>query len=116
MNTFPFRAAWAAAALALPCWAVTPAFAQTGMDHNSPTGMAAAPEMTDGEVRKVDKDAGKITLRHGEIKHMDMPGMTMVFVVKDKALLDAVSVGAKVRFMAVRENGRMVVTDIQPAR
>jgi Cu/Ag efflux protein CusF len=80
------------------------------------TGMAAAPGMTDGEVRKIDKDASKITIRHGEIKHMDMPGMTMVFVAKDKALLDKTSVGAKIQFMVTNENGQMTVTDIQPVK
>lgn len=75
----------------------------------------AMPAMTDAEVRKIDKEAGKITLRHGEIKHMDMPPMTMVFTVRDKALLDKVSVGNKVRFHVVSENGLMVVTDLQPA-
>ena len=91
-----------------------PVWAQMNMDHGK-MGMAATPGMTDGEVRKIDRDAGKITLKHGEIKHMDMPPMTMVFAVKDKALLDKVSVGAKVRFMATHENGQMTVTDIQPA-
>ena len=105
----------AALAVTLSFWAVSPAFAQMNMDADKP-GMAAMPGMTDGEVKKIDKDAGKITLKHGEIKHMDMPGMTMVFVVKDKALLDKVSVGAKIRFMATNENGQMMVTDIQPAK
>ena len=72
--------------------------------------------MTDGEVRKIDKDAGKITLKHGEIKQLDMPPMTMVFTAKDKALLDAVKIGDKVKFMAVNDNGMMVVTDIQQAK
>lgn len=86
-----------------------------GMDHGK-MGMATAPGMTDGEIRKIDKDAGKITIKHGEIKHMDMPSMTMVFVVKDKALLDKSAVGTKIQFMAMNENGQMVVTDIQPAK
>ena len=79
-------------------------------------GMAAMPGMTDGEVRKVDKEAGKITIKHGEIKHMDMPGMTMVFTAKDKSLLSNVKPGDKVKFMVVNEGGKMVVTDIQPAQ
>lgn len=76
-----------------------------------------APSLTDGEVRKIDRDAGKITIKHGEIKHMEMPPMTMVFVAQDPALLDKTSVGAKIRFMATRDDkGRMVVTEIQPAK
>jgi Cu/Ag efflux protein CusF len=107
-----FHTNLAAVAVALSSWTVMPAFAQMPMDH-SKMGMAG---MTDGEVKKIDKDASKITIKHGEIKHMDMPGMTMVFVVKDKALLDAVPVGAKIQFMATNENGQMTVTDIQPAK
>ena len=75
----------------------------------------AAASMTDGEVRKIDKDTSKITIKHGEIKHLEMPGMTMVFNAKDKALLDKVQVGDKVSFMVVSEGGKMVVTAIEPA-
>lgn len=102
-------------ALAISALVGNPVFAQMNMDHGK-MGMAAAPGMTDGEVRKIDKDAGKITIKHGEIKHMEMPGMTMVFVAKDKALLDKTSVGAKIQFMVTNENGQMTVTDIQPVK
>ena len=74
-----------AAALAFAAFVGNPVFAQMNMDHGK-MGMAATPDMTNGEVRKIDKEAGKITIKHGDIKHMDMPGMTMVFVVKNKAL------------------------------
>jgi Cu(I)/Ag(I) efflux system periplasmic protein CusF len=76
----------------------------------------AAASMTDGEVRKIDKDTNKITIKHGEIKHLEMPGMTMVFNAKDKSLLDKVQVGDKVSFMVVSEGGKMVVTAIEPAK
>ena len=104
-----------ATALAITALAGNPVFAQMNMDHGK-MGMAAAPGMTDGEVRKIDKDAGKITIKHGEIKHMEMPGMTMVFVVKDKALLDKTAIGAKIQFLVMSESGQMVVTDIQPTK
>ena len=91
------------------------AVAQAAGDAGKAASTTAA-SMTDGEVRKIDKDAGKITIKHGEIKHMDMPGMTMVFVAKDKALLDKTSVGAKIQFMVTNENGQMTVTDIQPVK
>lgn len=61
--------------------------------------------MTDGEVRKIDKETKKITIKHGEIKNLDMPGMTMVFQVKDVALLDPVKVGDKVKFVAEKAGG-----------
>ena len=99
-----------------------PAFAQQKADDHSahhPAATATAPaadDMADAEVRKVDKDAAKITLKHGEIKSLEMPPMTMVFNVKDKALLDRVEAGDKVRFKAVNEAGKYTVTDIQVAR
>jgi Cu(I)/Ag(I) efflux system periplasmic protein CusF len=69
--------------------------------------------LTDGEIRKIDKEGGKITIKHGEIKHLDMPAMTMVFTAKDKAMLDKVQVGEKIQFIVIQEAGKMVVTDIQ---
>ncbi len=77
--------------------------------------LAVEPDTADGEVRKIDLEAGKITLRHGEIKNIDMPGMTMVFVVKDKTLLDKLKPGDKVKFKAISEGGKYTVTDIQLA-
>lgn len=77
---------------------------------------ALASEMTAAEVRKVDKDNGKLTLKHAEIKSLDMPPMTMVFTVKDKALLDKVKAGDKVRFKAEQAGGAYVVTAIEAAK
>ncbi|WP_066342501.1 copper-binding protein [Azohydromonas lata] len=73
-------------------------------------------DMADGEVRKVDKDEAKVTLRHGEIRSLDMPPMTMVFTAKDKALLDKVKAGDKVKFKAANEGGKLIVTDIDVAQ
>ena len=70
-------------------------------------------EMTDAEIRKVDMENKKITIKHGEIKNLDMPGMTMVFQVKDAATLDKVKAGDKVKFSADKIGGAIVVTDIQ---
>lgn len=69
--------------------------------------------LTVGEVRKIDKPAGKITLKHGEIAHLEMPPMTMVFGVKDPALLERVKAGDKVRFSAGKEGGQYVVTGLE---
>lgn len=76
---------------------------------------AAATPMAEGEVRKIDKAQGKLTLRHGPIANLEMPGMTMVFRVADPKLLDAVKDGDKVRFTAERLNGAFTVTAIQRA-
>ncbi|WP_409970432.1 copper-binding protein [Piscinibacter sp.] len=72
--------------------------------------------MTDGEVRKVDKANQKVTLKHGEIKNLDMPGMTMVFKVKEPGMLDALQPGDKVRFQADKVDGGFVVTAIEAVK
>lgn len=109
------RIALSGATILFALGATAPAFAQTPSEPGK-AGARQTPSLTNGEVRKVNKEAGKITLRHGDIPHLDMPGMTMVFVVKDKSMLDKVQPGDKVRFMVVDEKGQMVVTDIQPAK
>lgn len=92
--------------------------AQTADEHDShhpAADQAAIVDLTDGEVRKIDKETGKITLKHGAIKNLDMPGMTMVFQVNDKTLLDKFQIGDKVRFRAETESGKFLVTDIKLA-
>ena len=74
---------------------------------------AAALPWATAEVRRIDKAARKVTLKHGEIKNLDMPPMSMVFQVKDPAQLDALQVGQKVRFQAVQENGAYWVVKIE---
>jgi Cu/Ag efflux protein CusF len=92
--------------------AATPAAAAAPVATPTPQ----ATDLAEGVVRRVDAAGGKITLRHGEIKHLDMPPMTMVFQVRDRALLNAVSTGAKVRFRVEQIDGAYVVTAIEPAR
>lgn len=83
------------------------------MEVTQKTAPVGSMAMVDGEVRKVDKDTKKITLKHGEIKNLGMPGMTMVFQVKDPAMLDKVQAGDKVRFKAERLGGALVITEIE---
>ena len=75
-----------------------------------------ATDMTDGEIRKVDKDSKKITIKHAEIKNLDMPAMTMVFQVKDAAMLETLKVGDKIRFKAVSEKGAFVIAEVIPMK
>jgi Cu/Ag efflux protein CusF len=113
-----------ATALALPLSVTLPAAAETkpatttapmsGMSGMA--GMTPSADMNEGEIRKISKDTGKVTIKHGPIKSMDMPPMTMVFTAKDPAMLDKVAVGDKVRFVVMDQGGQMVVTDIQPAK
>ena len=107
------------APIALALAIAAPAMAQPKPDASSaPPPASAAPgaDMSDGEVRKIDKSAAKLTLRHGEIKNLDMPSMTMVFRVKDAKLLDKLTPGDKVRFAAEMIDGQLVVTRIAPAK
>ena len=108
-------------ALALLLAATTlPGIAQTA-DHSAhhsakPADASAdALPMAEAEVRRVDTAAKKISLKHGEIKNLDMPPMTMVFQVSDPALLEKVKTGDKVRFTATQVNGAYTVMSIEPA-
>jgi Cu(I)/Ag(I) efflux system periplasmic protein CusF len=76
----------------------------------------AQSDLSDGEVRKVDKDAKKITIKHGPLANLDMPPMTMVFQVKDPAMLEQVKAGDKVKFQAEKVGGAFTVTKIEPAK
>ena len=80
------------------------------------TAAMAAMPLVDGEVRKVDMGSKKITLKHGEIKNLDMPPMTMVFHVKDPAMLEKVKAGDKVQFTVDNLNGALTVLTIEPAK
>ena len=101
-----------AAALVL----VPGAQAQSAAAGSATAKASVAAEFTEGEVRKVDKEGKKITLKHGEIKSLGMPPMAMVFQVSDPSFLDKVKAGDKVRFKAAHQSGKYVVTEIQLAK
>jgi len=107
------------AALSLAC----AASAQSTMPDIAPAAGAtatadagAASELSEGEIRKVDKDNKKLTIKHGPLKILDMPGMSMVFPVKDDAVLDKFQTGEKVRFQAEKIDWKIVVTKIEAVR
>jgi Cu/Ag efflux protein CusF len=83
---------------------------QGGHDAHHPAALS------DGEVRKVDKDAKKITIKHGPLANLDMPPMTMVFQVRDSAMLEQVKAGDKIKFQAEKAGGAYTVTKIEPAK
>jgi Cu/Ag efflux protein CusF len=90
-----------------------PALAQHA-GHASPAGAkAASSALSEGEVRKVDRDARKLTIKHGPIANLDMPPMTMIFGVKDAAALDTLKAGDRIRFRAEMEGPNYVVTRIE---
>jgi Cu(I)/Ag(I) efflux system periplasmic protein CusF len=92
-----------------------PLLAAEATQQTAPASAQTSSQLAEGEVRKVDKEAKKITLRHGPIQNLDMPAMSMVFQVKDPAMLDQVKAGDKVRFQAEKTAGQYTVTHIEPA-
>jgi Cu/Ag efflux protein CusF len=86
--------------------------------QTSPSDHAAhhANDLENGEVRRVDKEQNKVTLRHGELKSVEMPPMTMVFAVSNPQQLDALKIGDRVLFKVIKKpDGALLVTDIKPA-
>ena len=75
----------------------------------------AQPAPATGEITKLDKAAGKVTLKHGEIKNLDMPPMTMVFRVSNPKWLDDMAVGGRVRFTAEKVDGNYTLTSVSKA-
>ena len=80
----------------------------------SPLARAQLPQ-TAGEIVKIDRPAARVTLRHGEIKNLDMPPMTMVFRVREARMLDGVAVGDRVRFVVEKVDGNFTVTSLVKA-
>ena len=92
------------------------AYAEEAHHGGGSTVAQAGAALSEGEVRKIDKEAKKITIKHGPLANLDMPPMTMVFQVKDPALLDQAKAGDKVKFRAEKEGAAYVVTQIEAAR
>jgi len=99
-------------------WLATAATAQVpAHDHaaHAPAAASAAVALTEGLVRKIDRDAAQLTLRHGPITNLNMGAMTMVFKVADRAWLTDLKEGDQIRFAASRINGVITITAIERA-
>lgn len=100
-----FIATFAAVAFAIT---FTPAaFAQ-----DAKPAVAASAAVSKGEIKKIDQDTGKLTIKHGELKNINMPAMTMVFDVSDKAALAKLKTGDKITFVAGNANGQLTAENI----
>lgn len=109
---------WALAGAIALAGVAAQAQAQRGeaSDRGAVATARAETDMTQGEVRKIDRDRRKLMLKHDEIRNLEMPPMTMAFQVRDAAMLDGFKVGDKVRFRAAKVEGHYVVTAIEPSR
>lgn len=103
-----FAALAASFLFAVPAWAGTEHAGQGGEAHD-----AQPATLTEGQVRKIDREQGRLTLRHGPLENLGMPAMTMVFRVQTPAMLDKVAPGDNVRFLAERVNGALTVTRLE---
>jgi Cu/Ag efflux protein CusF len=72
--------------------------------------------LSEGRIQKVDKDTGKLTIKHGPLNNLGMSAMTMAFRVQDPAMLDQVNVGQEVRFRAENANGSLTVTKLEVSK
>jgi Cu(I)/Ag(I) efflux system periplasmic protein CusF len=81
--------------------------------ENAQSAASAADSMSTGEIRKVDKSTGKVTIKHGELKNVGMSAMTMAFKVKDQSMLNGVKVGDKVNFVVEKTGSQMIVTQLE---
>ena len=105
--------------IALGTVLAVPVFAQkSSTDHSLHQGgtQVQSTALSEGEVRKVDKVTKRITIKHGPLQNLDMPAMTMVFQVKEPAMLDRVKAGDKVKFEARKIGAAFTVVYIEPAK
>lgn len=91
------------------------AFSSASGAHAQAAGPAvtASDSMSSGEVKKVDKSAGKMTIKHGPLQNIGMDAMTMVFRVKDPAMLEQVKAGDRINFVAEELNGQLMVSKLE---
>lgn len=101
--------------LALPLYAGA-ADDNTMKHEGDAKSMDSAAPMSSGEVKKVDKSSGKVTIKHGPLVNLGMPAMTMVFRAKDPAMLDQLKKGDRINFVAEKVNGALTVIQIEPAK
>ena len=81
--------------------------------HVAASAVAQAAPLSEGEVKKIDKALGKLTIKHGVLENLGMPAMTMIFRVKDVATLDQVKPGDRIRFLAEKVDGVITVTKLE---
>jgi Cu(I)/Ag(I) efflux system periplasmic protein CusF len=108
-----FHRILAITAMALGLGLPTPGFAQAVADPAKAAPAQPASPLSEGEIRRLDPETGKLTIRHGEIRNLDMPPMTMVFTARDKSQLAGLKVGDRIRFVALKEGGQYLADEIQ---
>lgn len=85
----------------------------SGAEHAAHHSSAPAAPLSEGEVRRIDREQGKLTLRHGPLDNLGMPAMTMVFRVADPKMLNDLKEGDKIKFNAEKVKGTLTLTALQ---
>ena len=119
MNVMIKAGAHLALAWGLVCAVISPVSAGSATIADTVKAGAMVPAesvLSEGVVKKVDKTAGKITIAHGEIRNLGMGPMTMMFGVKDPAMLEQVQPGQKIRFHVDIVNNAYTVVKIEPVK
>lgn len=93
--------------------AIAITFTSEAFSQDAKRVVTASAEVSKGEIKKINQDAGKLTIKHGELKNISMPAMTMVFGVSDKAALAKLKTGDKITFVAGNANGQLTATNIK---
>jgi Cu/Ag efflux protein CusF len=104
-----------AIAVLAPATSLTYAHEHNAHEHAADASASAdaSDAMSAGVVKKVDKSAGRLTIKHGPLKNLGMAGMTMVFRVQEPAMLDQVKAGDSIRFVAEMPNGQLTVAKLE---
>ena len=87
--------------------------AQTLVPATPDRAQANPAPLSEGEIKKVNLESGQLTIQHGPLTNLHMPGMTMSFKVKDAAMLQQVKPGDKVRMLIEKVDGALTVTTLQ---
>ncbi len=97
-----------------------PIAVQANEDHSAmtmqTTAAANAPRYTAGVVKKIDAEAGKVTINHGPLENLGMPGMTMVFRVADASWIGQLKEGQKINFVAEKINGAFTIVQLESVK
>lgn len=82
-------------------------------DQAAQASTSATAAMSEGEIRRINKETGKVTIKHGLLQNLNMPGMTMLFSLQDPAMMDQIKEGDKIKFVADKVDGSFVVKSLQ---
>lgn len=82
-------------------------------EQAAPATTSVTAAMSEGEIRRINKETGKVTIKHGPLKNLNMPAMTMLFLIEPPTMIDQIKEGDKIKFVADKVGGEFVVKSLQ---